>query len=59
MTSRMPPVPPQNRSPKGTGEADHMQDRGKTPDEPRKTNKTGQLGNIKQNTTNQGHQQDQ
>lgn len=58
MTSRMPPVPPQNRSPKGTGEADHAKDRGRTPATPKNPDKTGQPANTKVNTTNQGHQQD-
>mgnify|MGYP000148990454 CR=1 FL=1 len=60
MSSKMPPVPPANRSPKGSGEGDHARgpDRGEVPEAPKKTNKTGRLGNIKQNTTNQGLQQD-
>lgn len=60
MTAKMPPVPPQNRSPKGTGsdqrppgdtradvraEADNLRERGHT-------------ANTKQNTTHQGYQQD-
>lgn len=60
MTSRMPPVPPDNRSPKGTGDTKQMstdqtprgQQRAEHPDQ------QGQQGNIKQNTTNQGYQQD-
>jgi hypothetical protein len=58
MTGKMPPVPPANQSPKGTGDtkqtsadqAPHQ--RAQNPDQ------QGQQGNIKQNTTNQGYQQD-
>ncbi|MEY9588245.1 hypothetical protein ABIA06_000536 [Bradyrhizobium yuanmingense] len=59
MASKMPPVPPDNQSRKGTGDrkqmsADQMphgQERVQNPDQ------QGQQGNIKQNTTNQGYQQ--
>jgi len=60
MSSKMPPVPPHNRSPKGPGEdkaasADDTQ-RGThgAPDPDRQ----GQQGNSKVNTTHQGYQQD-
>lgn len=60
MTSKMSPVPRANQSAKGTGDhkqtpADqtpHGQKRAQNPDQ------QGQQGNIKQNTTNQGYQQD-
>ncbi|MCP3390429.1 hypothetical protein NLM27_16755 [Bradyrhizobium sp. CCGB12] len=60
MTGKMPPVPAENQSKKGTGDrkqvpaddAPHGQQRAQNPDQ------QGQQGNIKQNTTNQGHQQD-
>jgi hypothetical protein len=60
MTSKMPPVPPDNQSRKGTGDTKQMspdqtprgQQRVENPD------KQGDQGNIKQNTTNQGYQQD-
>ncbi|RZN10768.1 hypothetical protein CWO91_11965 [Bradyrhizobium genosp. SA-3] len=60
MASKMPPVPPDNQSPKGTGDTKqespnqtpHGQRRVENPDQ------QGQQGNIKQNTTNQGYQQD-
>ncbi|MCK1743850.1 hypothetical protein IVA80_24175 [Bradyrhizobium sp. 139] len=60
MTSKMPPVPRANQSPKGTGdpkqasadELPHGQQPAQNPDQ------QGQQGNIKQNTTNQGYQQD-
>jgi len=58
MTHKMPPVPPENRSPKGPGSDPNAQ-----PDETVKSRGTnlkeqGRYGNIKQNTTNQGYQQD-
>jgi hypothetical protein len=60
MTSRMPPVPPDNQSHKGTGDSKRMspdqiphgQKHAENPDQ------QGQQANIKQNTTNQGYQQD-
>jgi len=60
MTGKMPPVPPASQSTKGTGDdkqtspdrAPHGQQRAQNPDQ------QGQQGNIKQNTTNQGYQQD-
>lgn len=60
MTSRMPPVPPDNRSPKGTGDTKQMSTN-QTPRGPQRAehpDQQGQQGNIKQNTTNQGYQQD-
>jgi hypothetical protein len=60
MSSKMPPVPPGNRSPKGPAD-DHapVQAQG-GPDNPQKANpdKIGQAGNSKVNTTHQGYQQD-
>jgi hypothetical protein len=60
MTSKAPPVPPQNQSPKGTGDrkdpvADQTlpgQAHGENADQ------KGQQASIKQNTTHQGNQQD-
>lgn len=60
MASKMPPVPNANQSQKGTGDTKqvpsdqtpHGQQRAQNPDQ------QGQQGNIKQNTTNQGYQQD-
>ena len=60
MMSKVPPVPPENQSPKGTGDnkapvrdqAPHGKQRVENPEQ------QGQQGNIKQNTTNQGNQQD-
>jgi hypothetical protein len=60
MTSKTPPVPPANRSPKGPGgdsrsdiEAASGPIRDAQPDD-----RTGRQADIKQNTTHQGHQQD-
>ncbi len=59
MTSKAPPVPPANRSPKGPGEADHgLPEPGTGALPPKIPEKTGQAGNTHVNTTNQGHQQD-
>lgn len=59
MSKTAPPVPPANRSDKGTGEnkkaaiADSAEDQGKpNPDQ------KGQQANTKQNTHHQGYQQD-
>jgi hypothetical protein len=62
MTQKMPPVPPANRSPKGPGSdpslsADSAPDK-KMADRERHLGEQGRQGNTKQNTTNQGYQQD-
>jgi len=62
MTQKMPPVPPANRSPKGPGSdpavsADTAPDK-KMEDRQRNLGEQGRQGDIKQNTTNQGYQQD-
>jgi len=61
MSSKAPPVPHENQSPKGTGDDKrapvnpaHGQGRGPDPD----TTKQGQQGNTRVNTTHQGYQQD-
>lgn len=60
MAAKAPPVPPENRSPKGPGGSDDVpldttsHDRHSAPD----TDKQGQAGNTVINTTHQGHQQD-
>ena len=64
MTNKVPPVPPQNQSPKGTGDpkepARDRAPRGKqgVQNVEQNVEGQGQQGNIKQNTTNQGYQQD-
>jgi len=57
--SRRPPIPPENRSPKGPGsEPKTGVDDYKTDNRKRNLAEQGRQGNIKQNTTNQGYQQD-
>jgi hypothetical protein len=56
--TKMPPVPPDNRSPKGTGSEPKVSDDPKPNDRPQNLGEQGRHGNIKQNTTNQGYQQD-
>ncbi|MGD9510713.1 MAG: hypothetical protein AB7I59_19510 [Geminicoccaceae bacterium] len=56
MSSRPPPVPPAGRSPKGPGDpGTATKDDAKPPEN---LAEQGRQGNVKQNTTNQGHQQD-
>ena len=59
MSSHMPPVPPAARSDKGPG-SNPKEPVGAIKDEqsPRNLAKQGRQGNIKQNTTHQGYQQD-
>jgi len=58
--TKPPPTPPENRSPKGTGEdkSPAQQDAQQTGSRDRNLAQQGRQGNIKQNTTNQGYQQD-
>ncbi|WP_374302363.1 hypothetical protein [Paracoccus sp. (in: a-proteobacteria)] len=61
MSQRLPPVPPANRSNKGPGEPAERaapSDTGAPDPHQRNLAEQGRQGNIKQNTTNQGHQQD-
>lgn len=55
--SKMPPVPPEQRSDKGPGSDPKIS---KEDDIPGRENfdQQGRQGNVKQNTRNQGHQQD-
>ncbi|MFD1745467.1 hypothetical protein ACFSE1_08355 [Rhizobium helianthi] len=60
MNSRLPPIPEENRSDKGNGEAP-VTDKGmeaKTDPGSKNFDRQGRQGNIKVNTTNQGYQQD-
>ncbi|MDB5595142.1 MAG: hypothetical protein JWM36_2103 [Hyphomicrobiales bacterium] len=62
MTQKMPPVPPANRSHKGPGSdpaisAEASIDKHDS-DRKRHLGEQGRQGNIKQNTTHQGYQQD-
>jgi hypothetical protein len=57
----MPPVPPASRSPKGPGdqaEPPTSSDTDDTDQAPENLKEQDRQGNIKQNTTNQGYQQD-
>jgi hypothetical protein len=59
MSNPPPPVPPAARSPKGPGGAtDAPKDMGAKPGVPRNLAEQDRQGNIKQNTTHQGYQQD-
>jgi hypothetical protein len=56
MTKHMPPVPPANRSNKGTGgESEPLPDNSVKHPEPQNIAEQGETANIKQNTTNQGY----
>jgi hypothetical protein len=57
--SKVPPVPPASRSPKGPGSDPGIGRADAKPDDRhRNLAEQGRQGNIKQNTTNQGYQQD-
>jgi hypothetical protein len=63
MTSHPPPVPPDQRGPKGPGKTGPARpDLGRKPDQAGahdpKAREQGRQGNLHQNTTNQGLQQD-
>jgi hypothetical protein len=55
--TKLPPVPPANRSSKGPG-ASPEPDAGSQPKGTKNSDQQGQNANIKQNTMNQGYQQD-
>jgi len=56
--TKMPPVPPANRSPKGPGDSHKVEPDTSKDERPDNLAEQGRQGNIKQNTTNQGYQQD-
>jgi hypothetical protein len=58
MAGKTPRVPPENRSHKGTGSAQKPRDQTKPNEVPENTSEQGRQGNIRQNTRNQGYQQD-
>ena len=60
MNSKLPPVPEENRSPKGTGEPSTADVGAEKGNDPGAVNfdKQGHQGNSKVNTTHQGYQQD-
>jgi len=55
--TKMPPVPPEQRSPKGTGSDPKLKQDNTVPDR-ENLDQQGRQANIKENTTNQGYQQD-
>jgi hypothetical protein len=57
MTKHMPPVPPANRSNKGTGDSDTEppQDESSKHHQRKNLAEQGETANIKQNTTNKGY----
>ena len=58
--SKMPPVPPGNRSPKAPEKSQQSppEPKGRPEQRPENLAEQGRQGNIHQNTTNQGYQQD-
>jgi hypothetical protein len=61
MTSRLPPVPPANRSPKGPGdqaEPPISPGNGRADQPPENLKEQARQGNIKPDTANQEYQQD-
>jgi hypothetical protein len=60
MSHKPPPVPPDNRSKKGPGSDPDVKTGRDQRKPPRKENaaQQGDRANIRQNTTNQGYQQD-
>jgi hypothetical protein len=59
MTAKPPPVPPASRSPKGPGGSTEPPRDTSQPDAvPENLQEQGRQGNIAQNTTHQGYQQD-
>jgi hypothetical protein len=57
--SKPPPVPPANRSPKGTGSSPAKKPSDAKPDDKSQNlREQGDAGNIHQNTHHQGYQQD-
>lgn len=57
MARKMPPTPRASRSPKGTGSAPRPRSQ-KSGRAPGNLSQQGRQGNIRQNTRNQGYQQD-
>jgi hypothetical protein len=56
MSGKGPPVPRENRSPKGTGSAPEPHDEKRGKKVPANMAEQDRQGNIKQNTTHQGRQ---
>jgi hypothetical protein len=53
--SKMPPMPPANRSPKERGDAPEARERAARNTAERNTAEQGETANIRQNTTNAGY----
>lgn len=58
MSSKPPPIPPENRSDKGPGEGPEARIKDESKQASPPDHKTGQAANTKINTTHQGSQQD-
>ena len=59
MTTKPPPIPPSNRSPKEHGQArPRPTETGRRKGGAPNLKEQGRQGNVAQNTTNQGYQQD-
>jgi hypothetical protein len=60
MSKHLPPIPQENLSDKGPGDNAKLDLEDAKPDDPRKRDlsKQGRHGDIAQNTTHQGYQQD-
>ena len=56
--TKKPPVPAGNRSGKGKGSEPELDDRKAQKQEPKNLSEQGEQANIRQNTRNQGYQQD-
>ena len=56
--SKLPPVPPEQRSPKGPGSDPEVSKDDPAASSNRNLREQGRQGNIYQNTHNKGHQQD-
>lgn len=58
MSSKPPPIPPEQRSPNGPGATADQSDSDEVRPQKENLAERGGQGNIKQNTTNKGYQQD-
>ena len=62
MSAHPPPIPPDNRSPRGPGEPASLNKAADQKLHPERANSNpdekGEQGNMRQNTTNTGYQQD-
>jgi hypothetical protein len=58
MSSKPPPIPPEQRSRKGPGPITERSESEEVRQQEKNFGEQGRQGNIKQNTTNKGYQQD-